>query len=126
MIKIAIIGLGHIGQIHLAAINSIKEYRLIGICDKKVYEYQNMVSKSVRTFTDYFEMLNKLEIDVVVIATPNDTHFNIACDVIKMGLNVILEKKLELSLRDIFNLNQDLRTIEEGACGEFLNYYFEK
>ena len=32
----------------------------------------------------------------------------------------------ELSLRDIFNLNQDLRTIEEGACGEFLNYYFEK
>ena len=32
----------------------------------------------------------------------------------------------ELSLRDIFNLNQDLKTIEEGGCEEFLNYYFEK
>lgn len=107
MIKIAIIGLGHIGQIHLAAINSIKEYRLIGICDKKVYEYQNMVSKSVRTFTDYFEMLNKLEIDVVVIATPNDTHFNIACDVIKMGLNVILEKPASNNLIQLKKM-QDL------------------
>ena len=32
----------------------------------------------------------------------------------------------KLSLREIYSLNQDLRTIEEGACGEFLNNYFEK
>ncbi len=32
----------------------------------------------------------------------------------------------KLSLREIYSLNQELRIIEEGACGEFLNYYFDK
>ena len=41
MIKIAIIGLGHIGQIHLEAINAIKEYKLIGIWDKKLMSIKN-------------------------------------------------------------------------------------
>lgn len=107
MINIAIIGLGHIGQIHLAAINLIKEYRLVGICDKKVNDYQKMVNKNVRTFIDYAEMLNNLDIDVVVIATPNDTHFNIACDVIKMGFNVILEKPASNNLMQLKKM-QDL------------------
>ena len=32
----------------------------------------------------------------------------------------------KLSLQEIYSLNQDLRSIKEGACGEFLNYYFER
>lgn len=32
----------------------------------------------------------------------------------------------KLSLGEMYSLNQDLKIIEEGGCGQFLNYYFEK
>ena len=32
----------------------------------------------------------------------------------------------KLSLGEMYSLNQDLKIIEDGACEEFLNYYFQK
>ncbi len=105
MIKIAIIGLGHIGQIHLNAINILKEYELVAICDKKVNKYKGLIDKKVRIFSEYSEMLKKIKANVVVVATPNTSHFKIACDVIKSGLNVILEKPAANTIEELNNIN---------------------
>lgn len=108
MIDIAIIGLGHIGKIHLDSINSSKFFLLKAICDVNISKYESLVESSVKKFKDYKILLQEKDINTIIIATPNNTHFKIAKDAIQNGFNIILEKPATdnlVRLREIESLS---------------------
>ena len=86
MIEIAIIGLGHIGKIHLESINSSNFFLLKAICDVNISKYESLVETSVKKFKDYKVLLQEKDINTIIIATPNNTHFKIAKDAIQKYL----------------------------------------
>lgn len=89
-IKIAIIGLGHIGKIHIEALLSNSNYELVAVCDRNT-SYKRFIDEA-DFFESYEEMLDIGGFEVVVVATPNNTHSVIAKDILLKGYNVILEK----------------------------------
>ena len=102
--KYALIGCGRISPNHIAAAKQ-NNLEIVALCD--VVE-GNMVEKilkfdlpdSVRCYTDYREMLEKEQPELVAIATESGKHAAIALECIEKGCNLIIEKPIALSLKD--------------------------
>jgi predicted dehydrogenase len=89
--NVGIVGLGHLGKIHLKLINEISAFKLSALydIDKEVMAnlpYQN----NVTLCASYNELLELS--DAVVIVTPTSSHFDLACSAIKKGKHVFIEK----------------------------------
>ncbi len=92
MLKIGVLGAGHLGKIHLKCLLELNEaFHLVGFYDTDS-SVTNQVSgqMNVRTFCSLEEML--AEVDVVDIVTPTTTHFDLAKKAIQCGKHVFIEK----------------------------------
>ena len=108
-LKFAIIGCGRISYKHVEAlVKNDSEAELVAVCDIKKEkavlrknDYEKMISgKNVMVYTDYKDMLEKADIDVVTIATESGYHPEIAIYCMGKGKNVICEKPMALSIKD--------------------------
>lgn len=109
-LKFAIIGCGRISFKHIEAlVNNREEATLVAVCDiidqnaqrrKNEYEQKMVNTESVKVYTDYKEMLNNEDIDVISIATESGYHPEIAIYCMEKGKNVIVEKPMALSIDD--------------------------
>lgn len=54
-----------------------------------------------KRFTDYKELLNNDNIDVVTVAIPDQQHKKVSCDFLRAGKHVLCEKPLALTREDI-------------------------
>lgn len=94
-IRTAVIGLGHLGSIHLKLINEIakerSEIELSGAFDTDpVKNSTASETYGIMAFGSVEEALG--ESDAVVIVTPTSTHFDIASASISKGVNTFIEK----------------------------------
>ena len=99
MIKTAVIGLGKMGLSHAAILGGNKNVNLIAICDTSniVLSAFKKYNPSVNLYKDYIKLLEKEELDAVVIATPTKFHYMMAKEAIKKGINVFCEKPFALT-----------------------------
>jgi len=91
MIKVGIIGAGHLGKIHIKCIKEIPEFTLAGFYDKDVSNAQ-IVSKEtgIRNFGSIDELIS--EVEVVDIVTPTIAHFENAARALRQFRHVFIEK----------------------------------
>jgi len=66
---------------------------------KDFYEKQN-VSVEVKTYKNYKEIIDRKDIDAVVIATPDHWHALMAIDACKAGKDIYLEKPLTFTIKE--------------------------
>ena len=102
-INIAIIGCGKIAEKHAKILVSkkIKSLNLVAVCDSDKQRAKNFGKKfNVVNFNKIETLLNKIDIDLVVICSSSDSHFKNALTVSKFKKNVIIEKPICLNLRD--------------------------
>ena len=109
-LKFAIVGCGRISYKHVEALAKNKEEaQLVAVCDivkdkaeAKKNEYITKLNEevSVNVYTDYKEMIEKEDIDVITIATESGYHPQIAMYAMGKGKNVICEKPMALSVDD--------------------------
>lgn len=110
-LRFAIIGCGRISYKHVEALcENRDEAILVSTCDvvkdraeAKKQEYLEKMENdnlNVSVYTDYKEMIEKEEIDVVVIATESGYHAEIAIYSMSKGINAIVEKPMALSIED--------------------------
>lgn len=115
-INIGIIGLKNIGgKVHLPSVVGSSECQLVGICDvdakilaeaKENAEalYAEKLGKSgykgIKTYGDFRKLLQRKDLDAVMIATPDHWHVPIAKEAIRAGLDVYVEKPLSLHIQE--------------------------
>ncbi|MGQ9596300.1 MAG: Gfo/Idh/MocA family protein [Thermoproteota archaeon] len=102
-LNVAVIGCGNVANFaHLPNLLKIKQIDLVATCDKMEERAKQAADrfKANRFFTDYKEVLELKDLDAVIIATPPDTHKEIAIDAIKSNKHVFLEKPLAVNLDD--------------------------
>ncbi len=61
--------------------------------------------------TDYMDIVNNKDIDVVTVAIPDQQHKKVACDLLRAGKNVLCEKPLALTREDIEEI---IKTADES------------
>jgi predicted dehydrogenase len=103
MLKIGVIGAGHLGKIHIKCINKIPEFKLVGFFDIDRLQAQ-IVSKEfeISNFNSIDELIN--EVDVVDIVTPTIAHFEHASHALKQFKHVFIEKPIVASPEEALKL----------------------
>jgi predicted dehydrogenase len=92
MIKVGVIGAGHLGKIHLSILNN-SDFELVGFHDTDVSNSEKLSQEKGYTFfKDFDSLINK--IDAAVIVSPTTTHFEIAEKCISKCKHIFVEKPL--------------------------------
>lgn len=94
MLKVGILGAGHLGKIHLRLLKELKkEYEVIGFYDSD-RENAKKVNREFRVKA--FKKIEDLiaESDVIDIVTPTLSHFDCAMEAIKAHKHVFIEKPI--------------------------------
>ncbi|MFC1894749.1 Gfo/Idh/MocA family protein [Candidatus Dependentiae bacterium] len=92
MIKVGIIGLGHMGGYHASACRLIQNISLIAISDPNKENWGKIKSSKILKTKNYNEWIDN--VDAVIIAVPTDFHYPIAKDCLQKGKHVFVEKPL--------------------------------
>ena len=96
MLKIGVLGAGHLGKIHLKCIKNINDYQLAGFYDA---DTETAAKVSEEFGIQPFESIDALldAVDVVDIVTPTISHFDCAAKALKRSKNVFIEKPVVAS-----------------------------
>jgi len=99
-LRTAAIGVGSLGRHHArnyAELAAEGRVDLAGICDTNPDTAERVASENAcPSFSDWRDVFGL--VDVVSIATPTETHCEIACDFLSRGVHVLVEKPISLTL----------------------------
>ena len=97
MIRVAVVGVGKMGLSHLSILGAHPQVVVSGICDTSGYMLDVLEKYTgVKGYSDYQKMLERAELDAVVIATPTRSHYPMVKAALARGLHVFCEKPLTL------------------------------
>ncbi len=93
MIRVGVVGLGKMGLSHLSMFNAHPDLEVAGICDPTGY-LLSILGKytGLTTYSDMGTMLDKANLDAVVISTPSVMHGPMVRQALERGLHVFCEK----------------------------------
>ena len=112
-LRFGIVGCGVIGPTHAQAIASLPDAQLVAVTDINPEKAQRLADEyAVKPYTALAEMLAGEQLDVVIICTPSGLHGEQACQVMRSGRHVIVEKPMEISYAAI---KQMLRVQRESG-----------
>ena len=101
VIKVAVVGLGKMGLSHYAVVNAHPDVEVAGICDSSSYVLGVLKKYTgVTTYSDFDAMLDKADLDAVVIATPSSSHAKMVRAALERDLHVFCEKPFTLNPQD--------------------------
>ena len=104
MIKVGVIGAGHLGKIHLNILSN-SDFNLIGFHDTDVENSEKLASENGYVFFKEIDSLINL-IDAAVIVSPTTTHFEIAEKCINKGKHIFVEKPLTTNSKEARIINK--------------------
>jgi predicted dehydrogenase len=99
MLKVGVLGAGHLGKIHLRLLQQSSQYELVGFYD----ENQENGAKIAAEFGyKQFDTIAKLihAVDVIDIVTPTLSHYKCAKVAIKSGKHVFIEKPISTTVAE--------------------------
>lgn len=97
----AVIGYGGMGGWHTQHLLKSDVFELAGIYDIKEERRALAESRGIHAYATREELLADPRIELVTIATPNDTHEEIVIAALRAGKNVICEKPVTLSMESL-------------------------
>lgn len=101
-LRAAAIGVGSLGRHHArnyAELAREGRVEFVGVCDVDADTASKIAADSGSpSFTDWNELIGK--VDLVSIATPTETHREIACAFLEGGVHVLVEKPMALSVEE--------------------------
>ncbi len=93
MLKIGVLGAGHLGKIHINCIKQIENYDLVGFYDQDANTAGKVAADmGVNHYPSIDELIDS--VDVVDIVTPTIAHFACASKAIAKGKSVFIEKPI--------------------------------
>jgi predicted dehydrogenase len=139
MVKVAIIGLGFMGKVHLGVYQNLANVEVTSLCDaaNEAFENQrphtgeNIQSASgkgritgIRTYTSYENMFAEGGFDVVDICLPTYLHAECIVKALEADYHVFCEKPIALDLEEIEKILEKVK--ESGklfSVGQCLRYW---
>ncbi len=96
-LRVGLIGCGRIARVHRAYLHGLPQVELVGVCDTDATACTLFAqSANLPGFTSVAELLERGRPDAVHVLTPPATHGALAVELLKRGVNVLVEKPLAL------------------------------
>jgi len=104
MVKIGVVGAGHLGKIHIRLLLELKDkFQFVGFHDTDKENALSVTSTfGIIHFEDFDSLLDN--IDCVVIVTPTISHFTYASRALRKSKHVFIEKPLTETVEEAKNL----------------------
>ncbi len=99
MLKVGLVGVGGISGAHIPVWEEMENAELVALCDIRPERMEKYSGK--RCYTDFDEMLEKEEFDIIDICLPTYLHADFAVKAMEKGINVITEKPISLKEEDV-------------------------
>jgi len=115
MLKIGVIGAGHLGKIHLRLATLSEKLELVGFYDSNTQDSENTeLEFGYKFFRSVDELIEKC--DIIVVVTPTLSHFEYAKKAISASKHVFIEKPIANSIQEAHEI---IRLAEEyGVKGQ--------
>lgn len=99
---VGIIGYGGIGSLHHKKwLKTLPQFKLCGVWDIKPERLEIAEQEGIHAYKSEADLLADKEIELVIIATPNDVHLPIAINAMNAGKHVVCEKPVAMSLDEL-------------------------
>jgi predicted dehydrogenase len=98
MLRGGFIGFGRMGITHFAILNSHDSVEIVSVCDSSK-TLMNILGKyaDIKTYSDYHEMIDKEELDFVIVSTPSGSHAEVIKVALDHNLHTFSEKPFTLT-----------------------------
>jgi predicted dehydrogenase len=113
-LKIAVVGVGHLGQHHARIYNEMPYVELVGVVDTDAARAKEIAGKHGAKVFPSHEVLPD-DLDAVSIAVPTTGHFELASYFLKKKVSVMVEKPMTATLAEAEELDALCRSIPD-AC----------
>ena len=121
--KYALIGCGRISKNHIKAAKN-NSLDLIALCDinpnamEKLIQENDLNQGTILRYTDYKQLIEENEIELISIATESGSHAEIALYCIDHGINIIVEKPIAMSINDADEIirRSNEKNVTVSAC----------
>lgn len=98
-LRLAVIGVGHLGRHHARILSTMEGVTLSAVVDTLPERAAEIASVSnTRALTDYRDLIG--EVDAVVVAVPTELHAEVAVPFLDRGTAVLVEKPMSRSIAD--------------------------
>ena len=92
-LRLAVVGVGHLGRIHARLAADLDEVELVAVVDPSESNREASVSETgAKPLADYRDLFG--EVDAAIVATPTFTHREVAGDLLRGGIHTLVEKPL--------------------------------
>ncbi len=99
MLKVGVLGAGHLGKIHLRLLNQSDKYELVGFYDPNNDNALKVAQEfGYKKFDSVSELINA--VDVVDIVTPTLSHYDCAKEAIVAGKYIFIEKPISNTVEE--------------------------
>ncbi len=96
-LRIAVIGVGHLGRHHARILSTLPGAELVAVVDtNRARAEEFAAANGAQAFFDYRDVLGR--VDAVTLAVPTDLHCEIALPFLSSGVPVLVEKPMARSL----------------------------
>eukprot|EP01055_Gregarina_sp_Pseudo9_P001664 Gregarina_sp_Pseudo_9__1663@NODE_211_length_3603_cov_39_818743_g196_i0_p2_GENE_NODE_211_length_3603_cov_39_818743_g196_i0NODE_211_length_3603_cov_39_818743_g196_i0_p2_ORF_typecomplete_len361_score105_82GFO_IDH_MocA/PF01408_22/4_9e26GFO_IDH_MocA/PF01408_22/1_7e03GFO_IDH_MocA_C/PF02894_17/4_4e14NAD_binding_3/PF03447_16/9_7e05NAD_binding_2/PF03446_15/0_0015DapB_N/PF01113_20/0_0048F420_oxidored/PF03807_17/0_013Rossmannlike/PF10727_9/0_039Semialdhyde_dh/PF01118_24/0_12MYO10_CC/PF16735_5/3_1MYO10_CC/P len=108
MIRVGLIGFGFVGKtFHLAYLEALPEqYEVTILGTRSADALQQLKNKNAKRLEDYEAVCGSADVDLVVIASPNTTHYTLSKKALLANKHVVCDKPFVLELAEVRELLQ--------------------
>lgn len=107
-VRTAVIGVGYLGRFHAQKYAQLAGSKLVGVVDASADARAKVAAElGTRAFGDYRDLFG--EVDAVSLAVPTPLHHAIGCELLRNGIDVLIEKPIATTVseaRELVDLAQ--------------------
>jgi predicted dehydrogenase len=98
-LRLAVIGVGHLGQVHAKLLGQVGGAQLVGVVDPSEPARTALATElKIAAFAEHAPLLG--QIDAAIVVTPSRYHHAVALDLLQHGVHVFVEKPMTLNVAD--------------------------
>ena len=101
MIRAGILGYGYMGHCHEQMISSLDDITVVSVHDIDQNKKDAAAAAGFTFYSNRQDFLTQPDLDLVIIATPNQFHRDYAIEALQAGVNVICEKPVTLDTAEL-------------------------
>jgi len=119
-VRMAVIGAGQFGKNHMRVIRSLERASLVAVADTDAGRAQAAAQQfECEAVTDIAALAGK--IDAAVVSAPTTAHAAISCQLLAMGIDVLIEKPIAPNMEEARRINDSApgRIVQVGHLEQF-------